>query len=111
RHTRFSRDWSSDVFSSDLLPLSKVRAASTSIQLSGWEPREVRNEPWPLKNPMGVVPLVEMPNRTLLNEEPMSDLDGVMHMQDAVNLAWAYLFNDLDYIDRKSTRLNSSHVK
>ena len=91
-------------------PRSKVRAASTSIQLSGWEPREVRNEPWPLKNPMGVVPLVEMPNRTLLNEEPMSDLDGVMHMQDAVNLAWAYLFNDLDYMSLPQRIVNGGEV-
>jgi hypothetical protein len=55
------------------------------------------DEPNPQPNPMGMVPMVELPNRPLLL--PRSDLDvsGVMDMQDAVNLIWAQLFNASDF--------------
>ena len=64
---------------------------------SGWKPREVGDEPWPLKNPMGVVPMTELPNRPRLIGEPLSDIDGVVAMQDAINLFWAYLFSAADF--------------
>ena len=64
----------------------------------GWEPRHpAGDDVWPLPNPMGMVPLVELRNQTLLDDSPMSDIDGVISMQNAVNLIWAYLFNALDY--------------
>lgn len=66
-------------------------------ELSGWKPREVRGEQWPAANPLGIVPLVEMRNQQLLDDEPMSDIGGVMAMQDSINLVWAYLLNALDY--------------
>jgi len=69
----------------------------TSSFVGGWLPREVDNEPWPMRNPFGVVPLVEMPNRPRLLGEPMSDVAGTIAMQDAINLLWAYLFNAADY--------------
>lgn len=63
-----------------------------------WQPRDVpKGEPWPLRNPMGVVPIVEVPNRPLLRGEPVSEIDGVMPKQDAINLLWAYLFFAADY--------------
>ena len=62
----------------------------------GWEPREV-DDVWPVPNPMGVVPVVEVANRPRLASEPMSDIAGTMAMQDAINLLWAYLFNAADY--------------
>lgn len=65
--------------------------------LGGWQPRQVGDEPWPLRNPMGVVPLAELPNRPRLVGEPMSDIAGVTVMQDAINLMWAYLLNAADY--------------
>jgi hypothetical protein len=65
--------------------------------VGAWEPREVPDEPWPLPNPFGVVPLVEMPNRPRLLGEPMSDVAGTIAMQDAINLLWSYLFNAADY--------------
>jgi len=52
---------------------------------------------WPIPNPLGRVPMVEFRNQTLLDDMPLSDLAGVAAMQDAINLAWAYLFNGLDY--------------
>jgi hypothetical protein len=69
-----------------------------STAVGGWHPREVRNEPWPVPNPMGVVSLVELSNHCLLDSDnPLSDIDGVIAMQDAINLIWAYLMNALDY--------------
>lgn len=62
-----------------------------------WFPRETPGEVWPIANPMGVVPIVEVPNRPLLARDPISEIDGVMAMQDAVNLLWAYLFLAADF--------------
>lgn len=61
----------------------------------GWQ---IRNEdPQPFAtNPFGEVPVVEFKNRDLLDDAPMSDISGVMAMQDAINLVWAYLLNALD---------------
>lgn len=58
--------------------------------LSGnWEPRG--DKPW-IPNPMGKVPLVELPNRPRLVGEPSSDIAGTLAMQHAINLLWAQLF-------------------
>ncbi|GAA0853451.1 phage portal protein [Streptosporangium amethystogenes subsp. fukuiense] len=71
-----------------------VRRASPE----GWQPRQGdRDDTWPIPNPMGVVPMVELRNQTLLDDNPISDIDGVIAMQDAINLTWAYLMNSLDF--------------
>lgn len=48
-------------------------------------------------NPLGSVALVEFRNQSLLDNDPISDIAGVMAMQDSINLVWAYLLNALDY--------------
>lgn len=58
----------------------------------GWVAREIDGEPWPLENPLGVVPLVELPNKPRLVGEPISDISGTLAMQHAINLLWAQLF-------------------
>lgn len=64
----------------------------------GWQPRQPEGDDvWPIPNPMDEIPLVEMRNQTLLDDAPISDIDGVIAMQDAINLIWAYLMNGLDY--------------
>lgn len=63
----------------------------------GWKPREIAGETWPLNNPMGVVPVVEIANRPTLKGDPVSEIQGVIPMQDAINLLWAYLFLAADY--------------
>lgn len=63
----------------------------------GWMPREVPGEVWPLPNPLGVVPVVELQNRPTLMGNPVSEIQGVMPMQDSINLLWAYLFLAADY--------------
>lgn len=62
-----------------------------------WTAREVAGEPWPLRNPMGVVPIVEVQNRPMLRGEPVSEIESVIPKQNAVNLLWAYLFFAADY--------------
>jgi len=68
-----------------------------SLLPGGWQLRELAHEPNPKPNPMGEVPLVELPNRPVLSGEPLSDIAGVMAMQDAVNLLWSLLFTAADY--------------
>lgn len=71
--------------------------ASLVESLNGkWEPREV-DDRWPLKNPFGEVPVVEIPNRPRLKHGPLSDIAGVAAMQDAINLLWAFLFGAADH--------------
>lgn len=77
---------------------SQAQQAKQGSQSSGgWTPREVPGEVWPLTNPIGRVPIVEVPNRPLLGRDPISEIQGVMAMQDAINLLWAYLFLAADY--------------
>lgn len=71
--------------------------ADVDEELKRWQPRELDDEPNPQDNPMGVVPMVELPNRPMLAEDPISDVSGVVAMQDAVNLLWAQLFTASDY--------------
>jgi hypothetical protein len=64
----------------------------------GWVPREgAADDTWPIVNDLGVVPVVEIANRPTLKGDPLSEIQGVMPMQDAINLLWAYLFLAADY--------------
>jgi hypothetical protein len=84
---------------------SALRNAPQSVQMENhgngawgaWTAREVAGEPWPLRNPMGVVPVVEVPNRPMLRGEPVSEITGVIPKQNAINLLWAYTFFAADY--------------
>lgn len=64
----------------------------------GWEPREVPGETWPLRNPLGEVPLVELPNKPRLIGEPLSDISGTLAMQNAINLLWSHLLFASDWM-------------
>lgn len=50
-----------------------------------WEPREVRGELWPAKNPLGEVPLVEIANNPRLLTGGVSELADVICVQDRIN--------------------------
>lgn len=63
----------------------------------GWLPRFEDDSLWIIDNPLGVVPVVEISNRPTLKGDPISEIQGVMPMQDAINLLWAYLFLAADY--------------
>jgi hypothetical protein len=66
-------------------------------EMDGWQPREMGDEPNPQVNPMGCVPMVELPNKPMLVSDPIPDISGVVAMQNAVNLLWAQLFTASDY--------------
>lgn len=77
---------------------SGLHVPSGSFSQGGWKPREnTGDDVWPIQNPLGLVPLVEFPNRPMLGGDPLSDISGTMSMQDAINLLWAYLFGAADY--------------
>ncbi|BAU83136.1 hypothetical protein SLA_2203 [Streptomyces laurentii] len=55
-----------------------------------------RGEPSHMSNPLGVVPLVELPNRGRLHGKPRSELVTVLPLQDSVNTLWAHLLTASD---------------
>lgn len=76
----------------------QARVRGNNSTDGGWVQRVVSNDDvWPLPNPIGEVPVVEMPNRPILAGDPVSEIAGVMAMQDAINLLWAYMFLAADY--------------
>lgn len=88
------------------LSMSPDERAAQSLQAKGgneergWlpvlPPRSGDNM-WPLYNPLGVVPVVEVPNRPILGGEPVSEVAQVRPLQDAINVLWAYLMHAGDY--------------
>lgn len=73
------------------------QAKSGQVAEGGWLPRGGADAEWVIRNPLGVVPVVEMQNRPMLRGNPISEIQGVMPMQDFVNLMWAYLMLAADY--------------
>lgn len=71
--------------------------SAAAMSIGGWEPRLVEREQYPLPNPAGEVLVSEYPNRPFLTGQPLSDIQGTMAMQNALNLLWAYLFTGLDH--------------
>jgi hypothetical protein len=71
--------------------------AAVDDEIRGWQLRDTGDEKNPQVNPMGDVPMIEVPNRPLLVGEPISDIAGVMAMQDAINLIWAQLLTASDF--------------
>lgn len=74
-----------------------VQSRISTSSNSGWKPRLTSGETWPIANPMGVVPMVEFANRPVLSGDPLSEIEPVIPMQDAINLLWAYMFLGADY--------------
>ena len=88
--------WQRKIVDDERLRSGLILPRSVS-ELGAWIPREVPGETWPAVNPLGAVPIVEVANRPMLRGEPLSDIAGVMSMQDAINLLWAYLFAAADH--------------
>jgi hypothetical protein len=75
--------------------LYKYRSKSKVVEGAGandgagsarWDKRLVDGESWPLKNPLGVVPVVPLVNKpSLLDSCGRSELEPVIPIQDAVN--------------------------
>lgn len=91
---------------SDIRPTGSAYKTESGLIVESWaNPREsewvpyqpASDDVWPVPNPLGVVPVVEFPNRPRLRGGPVSDIAGTKAMQDAVNLLWAYLFTSADH--------------
>lgn len=74
---------------------TSVRQVDSGSDWEPWQPRD--DDTWPISNPLGRVPLVEIPNRPRLGRGPISDIHGTIAMQNAINLLWAYLFGAADH--------------
>lgn len=74
-------------------PAMLITAANTS----GWLPRDVASEPWPLPHTLGVVPMVELQNRPRLGSGPVSEIANVIPLQDSINLLWSHLLTASDF--------------
>ncbi|GGM04825.1 hypothetical protein GCM10010099_21170 [Streptomyces cinereus] len=83
-------DWTGDLMATVYLPggLYKYQAPIPQAGVMGeprWVAREVKGEPWPAPNPLGVVPLIEMQNRPDLLGGCMSEVEDVLDIQDRIN--------------------------
>ncbi|WP_128092255.1 phage portal protein [Streptomyces resistomycificus] len=83
-------DWTGELMATVYLPdaIHKFRAPKPKHGVIGqpkWVAREVQGEPWPAKNPLGAVPLVEVPNRPDLLGEAHSEIEDVLDTQDRIN--------------------------
>jgi hypothetical protein len=77
---------------------SKRKAIEGSSYLTPqWEPREVRGEAWPAENPLGEVPLNELPNNPRLLTGGISEIDDLIPTQDRINKTLADRLMTQDY--------------
>lgn len=93
-------DWTGLVMATLYLPegLWKWQAPNRAgMTERRWEPRQVDGEPWPAPNPLGVVPLVEVPNRRGLIGPGRSEIEDVTDTQDRINKTIADRLMDQDF--------------
>lgn len=89
---KFQRPHRTTVNSSLVLPVEVTKG------LAEWQPRRDPDDAaWPLAHDLGKVPMVEIQNRPDLFSAPMSEIDGVIAMQDAMNAMWHFLFSSADF--------------
>ncbi|MEU2484093.1 phage portal protein [Streptomyces sp. NPDC049952] len=83
-------DWTGELMATVYLPdgIYKFTAPKPRRGVVGdpkWRAREVKGEDWPAPNPLGVVPLIEIPNRPDLLGNAMSEIEDVLDIQDRIN--------------------------
>ena len=89
-------DWTGDINATLYLPdlIYKYRAPTPKVEGGGepalpqhpkWEPRVPEDEPWPLPNPLGVVPMVPLENRPRMLDRCDSEIRTVIPLQNACN--------------------------
>lgn len=92
------RDWDAE-FATLFTPSTVYRWQRPARGGGQWTERTAglsRGEPSHLANPLGAVPLVELPNRSRLSAAPRSELRTVVPLQNAVNTLWAHLMTASD---------------
>lgn len=77
----------------------KLELPDSFLGNGGWVRREDLGEDstWPLPNPMDEVPMVELQHRPRMVGRPISEIEGVIPMQNAINTLWSYLFSAGDF--------------
>lgn len=73
------------------------RRKGQDIKSLVWEQRSAGKEQWPVRNPLGVVPLIELPNNPRLLTGGVSELADVTDPQDRVNKTIADRLITQDY--------------
>jgi hypothetical protein len=82
-------DWSGRWMATLYLPdgiykFQSVSASTTGTAGVNWQPRTVPGEAWPAPNPLGEVPLIELPNNPRLLTGGVSELADVTSVQDRI---------------------------
>lgn len=81
-------DWTGNLMATLYLPdkLYKFQAENRAgtVAPPTWQPRTVRGELWPAPNPLGEVPLVEIPNNPRLLTGGVSEIADVTAVQDRI---------------------------
>ncbi|MET9425658.1 phage portal protein [Streptomyces sp. NPDC006540] len=94
--------WSEDAYDfATLFTPSFVFRYQRTRGAGQWEDRTANLRPKEsahFANPMGEVPLVELPNRSRLRGKLRSEIQTVAPLQDAVNTLWAHLLTASDAI-------------
>jgi hypothetical protein len=62
-----------------------------------WDLRDIADADNPHENPMRVVPMVELPNRSRLATDPVSEIANVIPLQNSVNILWSHLLTASDF--------------
>lgn len=65
-------------------PIEKA-VSKAELEAIVWDPWEEEDEAWPLKNPLGEVPVVAFTNRKRLTGAGKSEIQTVRPIQDAIN--------------------------
>lgn len=96
-------DWTGKVNATLFLPNSvyKFQAdrpkSGTTVTNPNWDKREVKGEAWPAPNPLGDVPLYELPNNPRMLTGGVSELADVTDIQDRINKTIADRLITQDY--------------
>jgi hypothetical protein len=96
-------DWTGKVNATLYLPtlIYKFEAArptaGTAVTQPQWKPRTVAGEQWPARNPLGEVPLYEIPNNPRLLGGGVSEISDVTDIQDRINKTLADRLITQDY--------------
>lgn len=80
-------------------PTTVYRWQRPTRQGGQWTGRSMglsRGEPSHIPNPLGSVPLVELPNQSRLDERPQSELRTVIPLQNTINTLWTQLMTASD---------------
>lgn len=82
-------DWTGMLMATLYLPgwLFKYTARKSGVSDPSnvrWEPRETTGEQWPARNPLGVVPLIELTNNPQLLTGGVSEIADVLSIQDRI---------------------------